>query len=165
MPESPAIIPSARVGIDAGVNGAIAVEVGGAITIYPMPKSEFEVCAFLTDLAVRYPCPEVWIETPAKGGWSVASKSSVAAFFGGLGVILGACIVNRYAVHRVDPKRWQKAVGLAFVADKSSKKTTYAQRKLALYARACELLPRVKITKDNADAALILYAGTRGLIN
>jgi len=42
---------------------------------------------------------------------------------------------------------------------------TYAQRKSWLYARARELMPTLDITKDNADAALILYAAERGFLN
>jgi hypothetical protein len=150
------------VGIDAGKSGAIATHWKGETKLVPMPPTEIEIAEFIASVSLSHKFVEVWIETPSKGGWGVKSKSSIATFYQGVGFLLGACIAQGFAVHRVDPKDWQRAVGYSVAKDK---KRTYEQRKTELYARARELMPKLPITKANADAALILYAAQRNLID
>jgi len=154
------------VAIDAGKSGAIATHFKGETKLFPMPPTEIEIAEFIASIARMVEegdiIVEVWIETPSKGGWGVKSKASIATFYQGVGFLLGACIAQGFAVHRVDPKDWQRAVGYSVAKDK---KRTYEQRKTELYARARELMPKLPITKANADAALILYAAQRNLID
>lgn len=152
----------ALVAIDAGKSGAIAIKHPEATVITPMPGTDMEICEFIASLHLKHRDIEVWLEEPSKGGWSVQSKASVATYYFGVGLLYGACVAQGFTIHRVDPKRWQKAIGYYATG---KEKMTYAQRKSWLYARARELMPTLDITKDNADAALILYAAERGLLN
>lgn len=161
MPES--VPPSPfLVAIDAGKSGAIATTDGTTTTLLAMPATEIEIAELIASISLAHRSVEVWLETPSKGGWGVKSKASIATFYQGVGFLLGACIAQGFAIHRVDPKRWQKAVGYSKTRED---KQTYEQRKTELYARARELMPELKITKANADAALMLYAARRGLLN
>lgn len=147
------------VAIDPGNSGAFAVLDDNGIRFVEMPGTDLEVVELVRSFKLLPGRVEFWLEDPCVGGWKIQSKSSIAVFFGKVGILYGAIVGNGFPVHRVRPQRWQKAIGFA------GSKLSYKERKAALYAKAKELMPEAPVDKDNADACLILYAAMRGLLD
>lgn len=141
-------------GIDPGKSGGIAlVYADGSAEAHKMPETERDLLDTVLEMRERFDAheapPVAWIEVvhamPKQG---VASCFTFGKGYGGVRMALLAC---GFALHEVQPAKWQGALGCRTGGDKNVSKR-----------RAQELFPAVpKITHATADALLIAEYGRR----
>jgi len=155
MPDSFCIIA-----IDPGANGGIAWNVDGKNYCVKMPPNNLAIKDFLRDLSYKYKLIEVHLENPSKGGWGMKSAALLFKFYQGIGFIEGVSYAYDFKLNLVDPRKWQKAVGMEKKPKEPSK-----DWKNRLKVKAEETYPDgVPITLWSADALLILSAALKGKI-
>lgn len=152
------------IGIDPGLNGAIAViNDTGSLHILDMPtmtvernnKSKRQVSATeLANIFANLNSNDIHVYVEKVSAMAGQGVTSVFSFGRSFGMIEGILAANRLPVTFVAPATWVKAVGRG-------------QGKDASRARAMELFPQnqadFKRVKDDgrADAALIAYWGQK----
>jgi hypothetical protein len=141
------------IAIDPGVAGgwAFAME-HGAIECCRMPETDGDILTGLRNLyAVGH--REIRMEIPAKAIFG-AGHSSLAVLHRNVGFIQGVAMSLGFSLLLVQPKAWQKVIGIA-------KRPGEEQRKWKnrLKEEAQRRFPGLHITLSTADAVLILAAG------
>lgn len=148
------------IAVDPGVNGGIVWDEDGAVNAIKMPPTPLDVVVFLQRIGIKTAgqVVELHLESPSTGGWGKAGLSSIAKLFRNVGGIEHAGLMIGWKVNLVDPRKWQKAHGLAKVAGEG--KTAWKNR---LKAKAGELYPDSYVTLATSDALLLYNAAKRGL--
>ena len=149
------------IAIDPGASGGMVWDEDGKTNAIKMPPSALDIVLFLQRIAVktRGQVVELHLESPSTGGWGAAGLSSVAKLFRNVGGLEYAGLMVGWKVNLIDPKKWQRAHGMA--RDKGETKTAWKNR---LKTRAESLFPDgVHVTLSTADALLIYNAAKRGL--
>jgi hypothetical protein len=141
------------IAIDPGVAGGWAYDMEhGAIECCRMPETDGDILTGLRNLyAVGH--REIRMELPAKAIFG-AGHSSLAVLHRNVGFIQGVAMAIGFSLILVQPKAWQKVIGL-------SKRQGEEQRKWKnrLKEEAQRRFPCLHITLSTADAVLILAAG------
>lgn len=141
------------IAIDPGVAGGWAFDMEqGAIECCRMPETDGDILTGLRNLyAVGH--REIRMELPAKAIFG-AGHSSLAVLHRNVGFIQGAAMALGFSLLLVQPKTWQKIIGI-------SKRPGEEQRKWKnrLKEEAQRRFPGLHITLSTADAVLILAAG------
>jgi len=141
------------VGIDPGVNGAIAWmdEDNNGCGSIKMPKEGYlrqgmrgHVCEHFCD---------VYVEDIPKGFSGMVNQSTMAVLHRNFGYMLGVLACTNITPIMVRPQTWQKDIpGLKGLKGKD--------RKNALWEHAKECFPDIKVFKYSADALLIAKWGS-----
>lgn len=141
------------IAIDPGVAGGWAFTAEhGAIECCRMPETDGDILTGLRNLyAVGH--REIRMELPAKAIFG-AGHSSLAVLHRNVGFIQGVAMAIGFSLLLVQPKAWQKVIGI-------SKRPGEEQRKWKnrLKDEAQRRFPGLHITLSTADAVLILAAG------
>lgn len=141
------------IAIDPGVAGGWAYDMEhGTIECCKMPETDGDILTGLRNLyAVGH--REIRMELPAKAIFG-AGHSSLAVLHRNVGFIQGCAMAIGFSLLLVQPKAWQKVIGL-------SKRQGEEQRKWKnrLKEEAQRRFPNLHITLSTADAVLILAAG------
>jgi len=141
------------IAIDPGVAGGWAFDMeSGTVECCNMPETDGDILTGLRNLyAVGH--REIRMEIPAKAIFG-AGHSSLAVLHRNVGFIQGAAMAIGFSLLLVQPKAWQKVIGL-------SKRPGEEQRhwKNRLKEEAQRRFPGLHITLSTADAVLILAAG------
>jgi len=141
------------IAIDPGVAGGWAYDMEhGAIECCRMPETDGDILTGLRNLyAVGH--REIRMELPAKAIFG-AGHSSLAVLHRNVGFIQGCAMAIGFSLLLVQPKKWQKVIGIA-------KRPGEEQRKWKnrLKEEAQRRFPNLHITLSTADAVLILAAG------
>lgn len=141
------------IAIDPGVAGGWAYDTEhGAIECCRMPETDGDILSGLRNLwTVGH--REIRMEIPAKAIFG-AGHSSLAVLHRNVGFIQGVAMALGFTLLLVQPKAWQKVIGL-------SKRQGEEQRKWKnrLKEEAQRRFPGLHITLSTADAVLILAAG------
>ena len=141
------------IAIDPGVAGGWAYDMEhGVIECCRMPETDGDILTGLRNLwAVGH--REIRMEIPAKAIFG-AGHSSLAVLHRNVGFIQGVAMAIGFSLLLVQPKAWQKVIGI-------SKRPGEEQRKWKnrLKEEAQRRFPNLHITLSTADAVLILAAG------
>jgi len=141
------------IAIDPGVAGGWAYDIEhGTVECIKMPETDGDILTGLRNLyAVGH--REIRMELPAKAIFG-AGHSSLAVLHRNVGFIQGVAMAIGFSLLLVQPKAWQKVIGL-------SKRPGEEQRKWKnrLKEEAQRRFPSLHITLATADAVLILAAG------
>lgn len=141
------------IAIDPGVAGGWAFDTeNGEVCCRKMPDTDGDIVLglrLLHSLGHR----EIRMELPAKAIFG-AGHSSLAVLHRNVGFIQGAAMAIGFSLLLVQPKAWQKVIGI-------SKRPGEEQRKWKnrLKEEAQRRFPGLNITLSTADAVLILAAG------
>lgn len=143
------------IGIDPGVSGGIAIldDTGNVIEVHRMPDTPADVLALL--LRMREDA-RAMLEQVSAGVWGQGKMggrmgvSSAFTFGRGVGHLEAFLLAAQIPTDRVQPARWQQALGCRTHGDKNISK-----------ARAQQLWPGRKITHAIADALLLAEYGRR----
>lgn len=143
-------------GIDPGKSGGIAViSADTDASVKPMPPSLPELWDEIRSIASlwRGHCFAILEQVHAMPGQGV---SSTFKFGQGYGSIEMALVAAEIPFDRVQPTKWQRAVGVPSIQGES-----YTDRKRRLKGRAMELFPELRkdITLKTADALLLAHYG------
>ncbi len=152
-----------EIGIDPGASGGIAVrDEKGAVTAFPMPRTEGDICSNLWTIrqvanVAEVPAVAYVEDLPYFTGKNLPG-SSIGKMFRNFGFILGCLQSLSFEVVMIKPQRWQKLLALG---TKGSSTTTEWKNKLK--ADAQRRFPQLGagVTLKTADALLILEAGDR----
>jgi Holliday junction resolvasome RuvABC endonuclease subunit len=135
------------IGIDPGVNGAIAWIQDGKPCVEKMPETLADLWDLVVSIKFGNEC-QAYIEavhsSPQQG---VKSAFTFGQGYGRLEMALTAAGIP---FERVSPQKWQKAMGCLTKGDKNVSKR-----------KAQEMFPQLKITHATADALLIAEYGRR----
>jgi hypothetical protein len=141
------------IAIDPGVAGGWAFDMEhGIIECCKMPETDGDILTGLRNLyAVGH--REIRMEIPAKAIFG-AGHSSLAVLHRNVGFIQGVAMSLGFSLLLVQPKAWQRTIGI-------SKRPGEEQRKWKnrLKEEAQRRFPGLHITLSTADAVLILAAG------
>lgn len=137
------------VGIDPGQSGGLACLSLDGVSLERMPLTDRDVWDWIAFLGGRSDVTAVIEKVHSFPGQGVASTFKFGMGFGALRMALTAAMIP---YEEVDPRRWQKALGIP-----PRKKDEDNKRfKLRLKAFAQRLFPRVEgITLETCDALLI----------
>ena len=138
------------IAVDPGVKGAMAYDVGNGpvATVWGgVDKMHDELTTALSVLLLQSKQPTVYLEHVTSS--PIMSKKSAFTFGHNFGQWETLFYCFNVRVELVKPQMWQR--GIPGLAGKTGN-----VRKLALKAQAVRLFPQLRITKDNADALLIL---------
>jgi hypothetical protein len=140
------------IAIDPGVNGGIAWNDTDGPRAVRMPETDGDIIATLRNLQAAG-AKTVVMELPAKAIFG-AGHSSLAVLHRNVGFIQGVAMAIGFSLLLVQPKAWQKVIGI-------SKRPGEEQRKWKnrLKEEAQRRFPNLHITLSTADAVLILAAG------
>lgn len=140
-------------GVDPGKKGALALisVIGGEteIGLVPMPESVKDLLEWVGDIDPLLEGFAILERVHAMPGQGV---TSMFTFGRGYGRLETALIAAEIPFEEVDPRRWQKGLGISPRKTKTESKEQFKGR-LRLFAQ--KLFPRVNVTKDTADAILI----------
>jgi len=146
------------IGIDPGINGAIAIFRDGVLhSVVDMPTVEIASgktmkrhisAVTLSDILARYPTAHVVIEKV--GAMPGQGVTSMFNFGRSAGIIEGVVAALRMPSTYVTPQQWTKAVGRAAGKDASR------MRAMELFPTRAELFKRAK-DDGRADACLIAH--------
>lgn len=141
------------IAIDPGVAGGWAYDMeSGIVECCKMPETDGDILTGLRNLyAVGH--REIRMELPAKAIFG-AGHSSLAVLHRNVGFIQGVAMALGFSLLLVQPKAWQRVIGI-------SKRPGEEQRKWKnrLKEEAQRRFPGLHITLSTADAVLILAAG------
>jgi hypothetical protein len=140
------------IAIDPGVNGGIAWQDTDGTRAVRMPETDGDIITTLRNLQAAG-ARTVVMELPAKAIFG-AGHSSLAVLHRNVGFIQGVAMAIGFSLLLVQPKAWQKVIGI-------SKRPGEEQRKWKnrLKEEAQRRFPNLHITLSTADAVLILAAG------
>jgi hypothetical protein len=136
-----------KIGIDPGVNGAMAVcWPDGKITVHPfITESDMvEEISAIADLDAKVYCTLERVRS--RPGQGVASTFKFGANYGFWRGLLQA---HGFVFREVTPQQWQSGLGI-------KKGISKTEHKNALKQLACERHPEIKVNLKTADALLIL---------
>lgn len=153
----------AILGIDPGKTGSIAVlfKPTDTVEIHPMPKDACALCELLNKI-VNQVGGHTYVTAVLEkvGGYingAPNTGSSMFSFGYNVGVLHGVLAVLNISFIEVAPAKWMTYVGAGKRGDRSK-----ADWKLHLADMARKSYPGLKVTRQNADALLILaYARSR----
>jgi hypothetical protein len=144
---------------DPGASGGLVIrDSNGTLGSFAMPHNDAEIVELLR-LDHTGARPTLYIEALVKYTGFDMRSSSMATYAGNYGFVRGVAMAHGYTVVAVQPRAWQKAVGVT-----RPKKTEQTVWKNMLKAKAQELFPNEKITLKTADAFLILAAVLTGKV-
>lgn len=136
-------------GIDPGQSGGLAAIAPGGITLEKMPPTERDTWDWIWSFGGIPNVVAIIEKVHSFPGQGVSSTFKFGMGFGGLKMALTAAMIP---YEEVDPRRWQKALGIPPRKKAEDKK----KFKLRLKAFAQKLFPRVEgITLETCDALLI----------
>jgi hypothetical protein len=140
------------IGIDPGVNGAIAWITGGKPCVEKMPDTLQDLWELLENISINSKLDGLKIHAYLEQVSSSPQMGVVSAFtFGnGFGHLEMALTAAGIPFTRVRPQVWQKELGCMTKGDKNVSKR-----------KAQELFPSMKVTHATADSLLIATYGTR----
>lgn len=137
------------VGIDPGQLGGLASIALDGIALEKMPPTDRDVWDWISFLGGREDVTAIIEKVHSFPGQGVSSTFKFGMGFGALKMALTAAMIP---FEEVDPRRWQKALGIPPRKKTEDKK----QFKLGLKAFAQKLFPNVEgITLETCDALLI----------
>lgn len=144
------------IAVDPGKSGGIVLgSEDGPPIVYPMPETETDVVALLTESIklARIDDKEPICTIEKVGGFAGGPGQPGSAMFSfgkNVGIIYGAFMALKVRIEEVTPQKWQKALSLGTrgTMDKT-------QWKNKLKATAQKLYPGHKVTLKTADALLI----------
>ena len=151
------------VGIDPGSTGAIAILGGdGCPIVWDLPTAKIGGSTQISPqglaalLSVIGPVKRIFVEDVHANAMSYVGNFTLGL---AVGVIHGVCGAMERPVQRIQPKDWQRAVGVATIPKKERKN---AHRQLAMEIFP-ELYDQLKLVShhNRADALLIAEAGRR----
>jgi len=135
------------IGIDPGVNGAIAWITDGKPCVEKMPDTLQDLWELLRDIASEGKCHAYLEQVSSSPQMGVVSAFTFGNGFGHLEMALTAAGIP---FARIRPQVWQKELGCLTKGDKNVSKR-----------KAQELFPSMKVTHATADALLIAKYGTQ----
>lgn len=141
------------IAIDPGASGGLAWKLGSESGAFALPKTPGELVNRLK--ALRHEVQVAFIEDIPKFTGAKLPGSTMAVLFHSFGFIEGVLMAYGYAVVRIKPQAWQKALGLG-TREKGQAK---AEWKRKLKSEAERRFPHVDVTLATSDALLILLAG------
>ena len=152
------------VAIDPGVTGGIAVWGYGKSECHPMPETEGDRVDFIKSLkaAASMEGGEVVCVLEKVGGYAGKGQPGSAMFVFGenFGFFKGVIQALEIRLELVRPQEWQKGLGLGTASACAGK----SEWKNKLKAEAQRRFPHLRVTRETADAVLILdYAMRTGL--
>lgn len=154
MPKVPAAKAPASIGVDPGKTGGLCLlnGKGEILTLQVMPQTERDIWEWLHGWRSLQPLGKMmaqieWIHPAILG----IGKSSMSKLYGNYMALRMALIAAEIPFEDVKPRAWQKGLGIS-PRKKTENRTQWKNR---LKAKAQELFPKEKITKDTADALLI----------
>lgn len=147
------------IAIDPGASGGLVfVDDKGKFGSFAMPDNETEIVELLRPGAtLGSQAPKIYLEALVKYTGRNMPSSSMAVYAGNQGFVKGVAKAFGYTVIEVQPKAWQKAIGIV-----RPKKTKQDAWKRMLKAKAQEIFPKQHITLKTADAFLIMHAVVSG---
>lgn len=135
------------IGIDPGVNGAIAWITDGKPCVEKMPDTLQDLWELIRDISSEGKCHAYLEQVHSSPQMGVVSAFTFGNGFGHLEMALTAAGIP---FTRVRPQVWQKELGCLTKGDKNISKR-----------KAQELFPSMKVTHATADSLLIATYGTR----
>ena len=150
-----------RLAIDPGASGGIASEEdSGGIRTWPMPANADMLCVLARIAGGLSETKVAYLEALVKHtGWAMPA-SAMAVYAANWGRCEGILTALGYKIVIVQPKRWQKEVGLSRA--KKESKTAWKNR---LKVEAKNRFPNADVTLKTADALLILAAAQTGKLD
>jgi hypothetical protein len=170
-------------GIDPGQSGGFALlSPDDIVQLFPMPATEFEVAVLVKRLKnagvafcllERVHAIPAEIETDAfTGEKKIKGPSSVSMFTFGrnFGLLHGLLLAHEIPFEEIDPKAWQKALGIPPRVRRPKKATlgkhydapeTVSQWKNRLLSHASNLFPKAEVRRETSDALLIAEVARR----
>lgn len=140
------------IAIDPGASGGFAwLDQDGHPQCCAMPKTEGDVLELICELRCQ---PQFAATVEQVSGFCGNGQPGSAMFkFGrGFGFLLGCLMAHDFCVHLVQPRAWQKPLGLGTAASCETKN----EWKNKLKAEAQRRYPSCHVTLATADALLIL---------
>jgi len=168
-------------GIDVGQSGGIACldDRGAVLLVRRMPRVEGEVSRLFEHELIPLGIEHAWIEKvhafpdtkDKEGNILKQGQGVVSAFtFGrGAGVLIGCLLMAHIRFEEIEPRAWQKILGVPARMKKPKKQTlpmyppeeSQADFKRRLRARALQLFPGVDLNLMTADSLLLAEACRR----
>lgn len=151
------------IGIDPGKSGGIAcvyVREQTSLAI-PMPETERDIIDEI-EILVNLGTACIFLEKVGSIFPKGKMKPSPKAMFNfgkNYGFLRGAALGSKTRLENVQPKTWQKAIGVYYPAGANN-----TVKKNISKARAQELFPHLKITHKTSDALLIAEFGKRAVM-
>lgn len=155
---------SSFLGIDPGLSGGIAV-LGDQVRAVKMPATEADLARLLESaLPIDYCLIERVHSFPDAG------VASMFTFGRNAGVLIGILLANHIPFEEIEPRAWQKALGIPPRVKKPRKpkpfieyppEETHSQWKNRLKAKAQALFPGVEVSLATADALLLAEVARR----
>lgn len=135
------------IGIDPGINGAIAWITDGKPCVEKMPDTLQDLWGLFYDIQFEWDCHAYIEQVHSSPQMGVKSAFTFGNGYGHLEMALTAAGIP---FERVRPQVWQKEMGCLTKGDKNVSKR-----------KAQELFPSMKVTHATADALLIAAYGER----
>jgi len=162
-------------GVDPGASGGLAVldDIGRVLLVRRTPRTEPDVSRLFEHELVPLGIEHCYIEKvhafpdakDKEGNILKRGQGVVSAFtFGrGAGVLIGCLLMAHIRFEEVEPRAWQKIIGIPARMKKPKKQTlpmyppeeSQADFKRRLRARALQLFPGVDLNLMTADALLL----------
>lgn len=149
-------------GIDPGATGAIAVLDGPYANVFDLPTTKIGGSIQISPQRLRAmltgfgPVDMVFVEDVHANAMSYKGNFTLGL---AVGIVHGVCAAMDRPVQRIQPKDWQRAVGVSIIP-KSERKNSHRQVAMELWPDLYDQLRLVK-HHNRADALLIAEAGRR----
>ena len=142
--------------IDPGVSGGVAISAFGKVECYALPETEGDRVDFIKSAkaATSMEGGEVVCVLEKVGGYAGKGQPGSAMFVFGenFGFLKGVIQALEIRLELVRPQEWQKGLGLGTASACGSK----PEWKNKLKAEAQRRFPHLRVTRETADAVLIL---------
>jgi hypothetical protein len=156
-------------GIDPGQNGGVAlISADGVVQAFRMPPTEGDL-AKLFEFRIA-PARVAYCLVERVHSFPDAGVAGMFTFGRGVGVLIGLLLAHKIPFEEIEPRAWQKALGIPPRVKKPRKpkpmmkypaEESLTQWKNRLRAKAQQLFPHLEVTMATADALLIAECARR----
>jgi hypothetical protein len=162
-------IMGSYLGIDPGASGGLAIlTADGIAQAFRSPATEGDLARLFESRVV--PARIVYCLVERVHSFPDAGVAGMFTFGRGVGVLIGLLLAHKIPFEEMEPRTWQKALGIPPRIKKPKKpkpfmqylpEETPTQWKNRLRAKAQALFPNIEITLATADALLIAEVARR----
>jgi len=156
-------------GIDPGISGGLAIITrDGIVEAFQMPKTESDLALLFKARIVPAEISYCLIERVHS--FPDAGVASMFTFGRGVGVLIGLLLAHRIPHEEIEPRTWQKALGIPPRIKRPTKPKPFMQYppeeshsafKNRLKAKAQALFPMIDVNLITADALLLAEVAKR----
>ncbi len=156
-------------GVDPGANGGLALLTqDGIAQAFRIPPTEGDLAQLFESRIV--PARVAYCLIERVHSFPDAGVASMFTFGRGVGVLIGLLLAHKIPFEEIEPRIWQKALGIPPRVKKPKKpkpfmqyqpEETPTQWKNRLRAKAQALFPNIEVTPATADALLIAEVAKR----